>query len=179
MRHLFTRAVPRPLAHGARPLFALLLLIGLLGPVGLGPRPLAAAGCTVTTNADGGTGSLREKLADTSCPTITFQAELASPIALTSGPLIIGRSVTVTGPGAASLTLDGGNAYADEATVRFAAIGDLRGLAVVHNNRAVVARVAGDYSLAQRHGEAGLAAGSAWSLEEAIMRAHASLGPKD
>jgi hypothetical protein len=87
------------LHDGPRLALALLLLLALLLPLGLLPRP-AAATCAVTTNADSGAGSLREKLADTTCDTST----------LTSGHLTIGRSVKITGPGAGSLAISGSDA---------------------------------------------------------------------
>ena len=64
----------------------------------------------VTTLADGGEGSLREALgliADGG--TITFDPTLAGgSMALTAGPLVVGRSVTVDGSTAPGITLDGG-----------------------------------------------------------------------
>ena len=59
----------------------LLLAVTMLFSAG----PAFAAPCTVTTNADSGPGSLRERIADPACDPIDFQAGLVSPIVLTSG----------------------------------------------------------------------------------------------
>jgi hypothetical protein len=65
----------------------------------------------VTTNADSGAGSLREAIA-LACPgsTITFANTVVSPITLTSGELVIGKNLTIQGPGANLLTISGNNA---------------------------------------------------------------------
>jgi len=61
----------------------------------------------VTTNADSGAGSLRQAIAD-ACDgaTIVFDmSQVASPISLTSGELLINKNLTITGPGANLLTV--------------------------------------------------------------------------
>ena len=61
----------------------------------------------VTTNADSGPGSLRQAIFD-ACPgsTITFDmSQVVSPITLTSGQLVIDKSLTIIGPGANLLTV--------------------------------------------------------------------------
>jgi hypothetical protein len=65
----------------------------------------------VTTSADSGVGSLREAIAN-ACPgtTITFDVSapaptVASPIALTGSALTLIRDVTISGPGASTLTV--------------------------------------------------------------------------
>jgi DNA-binding beta-propeller fold protein YncE len=66
----------------------------------------------VTSNADSGPGSLRQAIAGV-CPagTITFDMnQVASPITLTSGELVIDKNLTINGPGADLLTLDANNA---------------------------------------------------------------------
>jgi hypothetical protein len=72
-----------------------------------------ADGCTtnpvVTTNADNGTGSLRQAIAD-ACPgsTITFAKTVVSPITLAS-ELSIDETLSIQGPGASLLTISGNN----------------------------------------------------------------------
>mgnify|MGYP003694488189 CR=1 FL=1 len=64
----------------------------------------------VTTNADSGAGSLRDVILHAcSGAAITFAGGLASPITLTSGELLINKSLTITGPGANLLTISGNN----------------------------------------------------------------------
>ena len=69
----------------------------------------SAAAITVTNNNDNGPGSLRQAISD-SLPggTIDFDSSLNGQIiALTSGGLIINKNLTITGPGANSLAVDG------------------------------------------------------------------------
>jgi hypothetical protein len=80
----------------------------------LGPGHSAALICTtnpvVTTNADSGTGSLRDAIANACAgSTITFANTVVSPITLTSGELAIDANLTIQGPGADVLTISGGN----------------------------------------------------------------------
>src|SRR5947207_3129344 len=66
----------------------------------------------VTTNADSGAGSLRQAIID-ACDgsTISFDMlQVVSPITLTTGQLLIDKSLTITGPGANVLTTSGNNA---------------------------------------------------------------------
>jgi uncharacterized repeat protein (TIGR01451 family) len=60
----------------------------------------------VTTNADSGPGSLRQAILD-ACPnaTIVFSSNLAGPVTLTSGELLIDKNLTIQGPGANLLTI--------------------------------------------------------------------------
>jgi hypothetical protein len=61
----------------------------------------------VATNADAGTGSLRQAILDL-CPggTIAFDmTQVTSPITLTSGELLIDKDLTIQGPGANILTV--------------------------------------------------------------------------
>src|ERR1035438_2572158 len=63
---------------------------------------------TVKNLNDSGTDSLREAIAATgNGGTINFLAGLTGTISLTSGELGIGRNVTITGPGATSLSVSG------------------------------------------------------------------------
>src|SRR6266542_2898530 len=65
-----------------------------------------AATITVTNTNDSGPGSLRQALADASDgDTITFA--VSGRIGLTSGELLVDKSITISGPGAGSLAVDG------------------------------------------------------------------------
>ncbi len=66
---------------------------------------------TVTTTNDSGTGSLRAEIAAAhNGDTIKFAPGLnGQTIALTSGELLITHNLTITGPGAADLTVSGSN----------------------------------------------------------------------
>jgi hypothetical protein len=67
-----------------------------------------AATITVINAADSGAGSLRQALASASDgDTINFSGSVTGTITLTSGELLVGKSVTISGPGAANLTVDG------------------------------------------------------------------------
>ncbi len=88
-------------------LFAL-LLSALAGLLAAGP---ARAGVVTTTADDGTPGTLRSQIAAASSgDTITFASNVTGTIALRSGELDISRSVTITGPGANVLAVDGGHA---------------------------------------------------------------------
>jgi hypothetical protein len=70
---------------------------------------------TVINTNDSGAGSLRQAIADAaSGDTITFDTAgtFATPqtIALTSGELVVSKSLTIQGPGASQLTVSGNNA---------------------------------------------------------------------
>src|SRR6266540_3425831 len=61
---------------------------------------------TVTNTNDSGAGSLRQALKDaTDGDTITFA--VSGTIGLTSGELLVDKSITISGPGAGSLAVDG------------------------------------------------------------------------
>src|SRR5579859_1629028 len=69
---------------------------------------------TVLNLADHGSGSLRDAIVaanqNPGADVIQFQAGLTGTIALTSGPLSITDSVSIVGPGAARLAIDGSGA---------------------------------------------------------------------
>jgi hypothetical protein len=84
------------------------LLVNPSGPAPFGAAPVRAAGPTVTNTNDSGAGSLRQAILDaTPGDTIDFQPGLAGKIALTSG-LVITKTLTIAGPGAGTLAVDGG-----------------------------------------------------------------------
>jgi hypothetical protein len=69
--------------------------------------PLHAATITVTNTNDSGPGSLRQALANANNgDTINFA--VTGTISLISGELVIGKNVTIAGPGANRLSIDGG-----------------------------------------------------------------------
>src|SRR5262249_14431049 len=64
---------------------------------------------TVTNLNDSGPGSLRDAIATTPAGGIVdFQPGLTGTINLTSGPLMIGKALTITGPGAKTISVKGG-----------------------------------------------------------------------
>jgi len=65
---------------------------------------------TVTNTNDSGPGSLREALAAANDSDSIDATGISGVINLTSGELLVDKSVTITGPGANVLAVDGGNA---------------------------------------------------------------------
>jgi hypothetical protein len=61
---------------------------------------------TVTNNNDSGAGSLRQAIADANDGD-TIHFGITGTITLTTGQLLVAKSVTISGPGAASLTING------------------------------------------------------------------------
>ncbi len=80
----------------------ILILIALLGAAAVGLPSLRGATITVTTINDNGSGSLRQALADAvNGDTINFNSSLnGQTITLTSGELLVNKTVTISGPGA-------------------------------------------------------------------------------
>ena len=76
------------------------------------PQLAQAATVTVTTANDSGAGSLRDAISSSSTgDTIDFAPALdGQAITLTSGALVIPHALTISGPGAGSLTVSGNNA---------------------------------------------------------------------
>jgi len=70
-----------------------------------------AATLTVTNTDDSGAGSLRQAILDAAAgDTVDFNLSgCPCTITLTSGELIIDKSLTIQGPGASQLTVSGGN----------------------------------------------------------------------
>ncbi len=100
-------------AHLLRGAFYLLLLLAVcVIPFALAQRTTAkgnrpATTITVTNTNDSGPGSLRQALADANDgDTINFDVSLkGQTIALTSGELVIDKSITITGPGSDQLAV--------------------------------------------------------------------------
>lgn len=81
----------------------------------LGFAPMAEAAAFLVSNTnDAGAGSLRQAIADANgavgADTITFSPAVTGQITLATGELLVTDSVTITGPGAANLTVSGNNA---------------------------------------------------------------------
>jgi hypothetical protein len=69
---------------------------------------------TVTNDADNGSGSLRAALQSAVAgDTIDFARSAYGTITLSSGPLEVTTNVTIDGPGAKNLTINGNNTYQD------------------------------------------------------------------
>ena len=77
----------------------------------LGAGPSQAGTVTVTNTNDSGAGSLRQALSDAvGDDTIAFDASLnGQTINVTSGDLVVGKSLTIDGPGRDLLTIDAGD----------------------------------------------------------------------
>jgi hypothetical protein len=74
-------------------------------------RVRAATTRTVTVTSDSGAGSLRQAIADSAAgDSINFASNVTGTITLTSGELVIGVNLTITGPGASVLSVSGNNA---------------------------------------------------------------------
>ena len=83
----------------------------------------------VTSNADAGPGSLRQAIAD-ACAGDTITFSVASPIHLTSGTLELSRAVTISGPAADQLTVDGSGGSFRIFTIDSGAIVTISGLTI-------------------------------------------------
>jgi hypothetical protein len=83
----------------------------LLGATLVLAVPAVAQAATVTNANDSGAGSLRAAIAaSASGDTIDFAPALnGQTIILSSGRLVIDKALTISGPGAGSLTISGGH----------------------------------------------------------------------
>lgn len=88
-------------------LLAALLLPGISGGARVQAAP--AATLTVTNTNDSGAGSLRAAVA-AAHPGDTVEFSVTGVITLTTGHILIAKDLTITGPGAAHLTVSGNNA---------------------------------------------------------------------
>ena len=87
-------------------LLSMALVLSLIIPTGVAQ----AAIITVTTTSDSGTGSLRQAITDAGPgDTIIFSLPGGSVIYLSTGELVISQDLTISGPGAAHLTISGSN----------------------------------------------------------------------
>ena len=104
--------MPARLSRSLCPLTLLLPLFAFLALAGLLCAPARAATLTVTNTGDSGAGSLRAQLAAAAAgDTITFGAGVTGTITLASALPTIAQSLTITGPGASTLALDGAGQY--------------------------------------------------------------------
>ena len=69
--------------------------------------PAFASHTPVTNTNDGGAGSLRQAIIDASSGETIDVTGVSGTILLTSGQIVITKSLTINGPGAATLTIDG------------------------------------------------------------------------
>ena len=79
------------------------LLFAVMGSV----QTLHAATITVMNTSDSGAGSLRQAIADANDGDTIDATGISGTIKLTSGHLVVDKSVTINGPGAANLAVDG------------------------------------------------------------------------
>jgi hypothetical protein len=95
---------PRKLAKTSKCVWSGLGMLILLSA-----SPLFGSTVTVTNSNDSGAGSLRGAIASAaSGDTINFNLHLPATITIAT-PLTLGPNVTIVGPGAANLVIDGGN----------------------------------------------------------------------
>lgn len=87
--------------------FGVLFLVALIGWAGYSPAN--AATLTVSNTNDSGSGSLRAAIA-AAAPGDTINFSVTGAITLTTGELLIDKNLTISGPGASSLTIGGGGA---------------------------------------------------------------------
>jgi Flp pilus assembly protein TadG len=84
-----------------------LILMTLLCAAMASVQSVRAATITVTNTNDSGAGSLRQALADANDgDTIDFAVTTPATITLTSGELLVNKSVIISGPGAGQLSMD-------------------------------------------------------------------------
>jgi hypothetical protein len=84
------------------------ILITLLCAAMASVQSARAATITVTNTNDSGAGSLRQALANANDgDTIDFSVSTPATITLTTGELLVNKSVTISGPGADQLSVDG------------------------------------------------------------------------
>ncbi len=107
------------------------------------PLPTRAATITVTNLNDSGAGFLRQAVADAnSGDDIRF--EVTGTITLTSGQIAISKNLTITGPGARTLTIDGNgdNRIFNQSAGTFSLTGltltNVNGTACVYSNNSAI-----------------------------------------
>src|SRR5213596_1292001 len=86
-----------------------LILITLLCAAMASVQSARAATMTVTNTNDSGAGSLRQALASANDGD-TIDCGVTGTITLTTGELLVNKSVTINGPGLDNLTVDGNHA---------------------------------------------------------------------
>jgi predicted outer membrane repeat protein len=122
------------------------------GPVGKrlvgGGNTLPASIIIVTTTNDSGPGSLRQALVDAHYgDTINFDSSLkGQTITLTSGRLIVDKNVTISGPGANHLAVDG-NATDWVFSIDLGPTVTISGLTITNGNGGILHHTAGTLTL--------------------------------
>src|SRR6266849_5575211 len=87
---------------------AAVLSLFFAGATLLSTSAASADTITVVNTNDSGPGSLRQALADANDgDTINFDSSLTGTITLTSGELLVNDSITISGPGANTLAVNG------------------------------------------------------------------------
>ena len=94
--------------------------------------PAHATTITVTNTNDSGTGSLRQALADANDGD-TIEFAVTGTITLMSGQLLVDKSLTISGPGANSFTVDG-NANSGVFFIDSGTSVAISGLTITHGN---------------------------------------------
>src|SRR5262245_29392551 len=78
----------------------IILMIALLSPAMASVRSVQAATITVVNTNDSGSGSFRQALVDANDgDTIDFSVTTPATITLTSGELLVNKSIAISGPG--------------------------------------------------------------------------------
>src|ERR1051326_2030224 len=88
----------------------IMLVCALLGAAAGNVRSVHAATITVTSTADSGPGTLREALASAANGDTLDATGVSGTITLTTGELVVSKSVTILGPGPGSLAVNGNGA---------------------------------------------------------------------
>src|SRR5262249_53231929 len=89
----------------------ILVLIALLGAAAVGLPNLRSATIAVTNTKDNGPGSLRAAIDSAQDgDTISFDVSVTGTIILTSGEVLVNKSITISGPGANTLAVDANHA---------------------------------------------------------------------
>jgi len=142
-------------------------LLAGLGTVSAAVLPVqvaSAATFSVTNCNDSGTGSLRAEVAAAPAGhAITFASAVrsCSPILLTSGPIILTRNVTITGPGASALAISGGGLVQVFAVSSAVSDSAITGLTIENGNAGPGSNSAnGDVSITASNGTADADSGS-------------------
>ena len=84
----------------------IVILITLLCAAMANVQSARAATITVTNTNDSGAGSLRQAVADANDGD-TIEFGVTGIITLTTGELLVNKSITVNGPGSGNLSIDG------------------------------------------------------------------------
>src|SRR5262249_1802709 len=87
----------------------ILFLIALLAAAAVGLPSIRGATITVVNTNDSGAGSLRQAIADAHDGD-TIEFGVTGTITLTTGELIVQKSITINGPGSDNLAVDGNHA---------------------------------------------------------------------